>query len=275
MPFKVESTSLRWFPVNWASHSWRREDLLQEFMRLHLVLAWLTQHTGVECMMHLHCIAKVTTSRPHPLFIIAYSLNWWTTLYLKSRWKSKCMKETPHESYNFQTKFLNTQNTQQQYELCAGLQWWYLIRSAEPWLLHQLCCWSVLGWVISRDLGMPQLCPQCSNYPCCLLTAAPLWGCWGLARCWPLLPVCRRRGGRGGRGGLGGEAEDKRSNEEGRRVSWQLDIQLYIHTHTHTFSSFHIQLHSHTLPLRVSKGRVLISLITTFIYFQVLYICYN
>lgn len=112
---------------------------------------------------------------------------------------------------------------------CVGLYWWYLIRRPEPWQLHlQLCCWSVLGWVIPPDLGMPQRCPQCSNYPCCLLTAAPLWGCRGLARCWPpasLLEERRRAVWTGRRGWRG---------EEGRRASWQLFASPDIHTHKHT-----------------------------------------
>lgn len=65
--------------------------------------------------------------------------------------------------------------------------------------------------------------------------------CWqhlpsGAAEDWPdadLLPVCwRRRGGEPF--GLGGEGEDERSNEEGRRASWQLLASPDIHVHKHS-----------------------------------------
>lgn len=83
---------------------------------------------------------------------------------------------------------------------------------------------------------MPQLCPLCSNYPCCLLTAAPFWGGRGSARRWPPASLPGRRGG---------EGEDETSNEEGRRVSWQLldwpDMQVCTLTNispfSHTFGS--------------------------------------
>lgn len=153
--------------------------------------------------------------------------------------------------------------------------WWYLIRRPEPWQLHllQLCCWSVLGWVIPPDLSVPQLCPQCSNYARCLLTAAPFWGCrsasgqspaapaapfWGcrgLAWCWPPASLLEESG-------LDWAERVKTGGIMRRGVSWQVfclaSYTHYIHTHLAELTWGFSRLSSQAFQLCESKGKVFI-----------------
>lgn len=157
------------------------------------------------------------------------------------------------------SKRVSQQDRAAAYFRFVGMKWWYRTRNPEPWQLHllQLCCWSALGWVIPPDPDVPQRCPQCSNYPCCLLTAAPFWGCRGLAWCWPPASLLEEGGG----SGPGGESEDKVVM---RRRGQFLDSFLPRLIHSHTQSERLLGFFSHTRTVWV---KVFIYEMTTFFFF--------
>lgn len=99
--------------------------------------------------------------------------------------------------------------------------------------------------MIPPDLSVPQRCPQCSNYPCCLLTAAPFWGCRGLARCWPPASLLEER-----RRAVLGWEERVKTGGVMRRGGEFLDSFLpnLIHSHTHTFGRVNLRFFVAFLP---------------------------